>query len=339
MSTNGGAAWKQLNQTLDEGYAVVTVPGSVFTGGCLVDSALSKMAVIKLTIDGTLTNTSILSSEAGEVKAMAVHPINSSIVYAGGTYRDISYYNCSRLYKTINGGSSWFEIGKTSFNIKNDGVYGLCVDPSNPAKLLAATNLGVLVSENEGTTWSSAAQKLNCTSLLPDPLTPNRYFLGTRTGVYISIDGGKSWQQLGGQLTATPVLSLAYDKIAKVLYAGTEGQGVYRYSLSTTNVASAPFDVPDEFALYQNYPNPFNPLTIIDFQLPITTMVTLSVFDLLGREVAILVNEEKTAGRYSVSWNASNTPSGIYFYRLLTGDANHEPRASLCQTKRMIILR
>jgi len=73
---------------------------------------------------------------------------------------------------------------------------------------------------------------------------------------------------------------------------------------------------PDEFILEQNYPNPFNPLTVIGYQLPISGNVILKVYDLLGREVATLVNEEQLAGNYEVEFNGAELSSGIYFYKL-----------------------
>jgi len=77
---------------------------------------------------------------------------------------------------------------------------------------------------------------------------------------------------------------------------------------------------PEQFRLAQNYPNPFNPSTVISFQLPVSSDVKLEVFDLLGRSVALLVNEKREAGSYSVSWDASRMPSGIYFARMQAGE-------------------
>ncbi|MCP5064343.1 MAG: T9SS type A sorting domain-containing protein [Ignavibacteriae bacterium] len=73
---------------------------------------------------------------------------------------------------------------------------------------------------------------------------------------------------------------------------------------------------PKEYALNSNYPNPFNPTTNISYQLPKSSNVTLKVYDMLGKEVAELVNENKSAGVYNVSFNASNLPSGLYFYKI-----------------------
>ena len=73
----------------------------------------------------------------------------------------------------------------------------------------------------------------------------------------------------------------------------------------------------DEFRLYQNYPNPFNPsITVIKYNLPETGLVNIKIYDILGNEIAILVNEEKPAGSFRVEFNASSLPSGVYFYQL-----------------------
>ena len=75
-------------------------------------------------------------------------------------------------------------------------------------------------------------------------------------------------------------------------------------------------EIPHTYALKQNYPNPFNPSTNIEFEIPVSGSVTLKVFDLLGKEVATLVNEHKTPGSYEVSFDASKLSSGVYFYAL-----------------------
>ncbi len=77
---------------------------------------------------------------------------------------------------------------------------------------------------------------------------------------------------------------------------------------------------PTSFSLLQNYPNPFNPSTAISYLLPSTRMVTLRVFDLLGREVATLINEVQPAGSHTATFNAATLPSGVYFYHLQAGD-------------------
>jgi len=104
--------------------------------------------------------------------------------------------------------------------------------------------------------------------------------------------------------------------------------GTYEYSIEI----EIEFDfTPREFILSQNYPNPFNPSTIIRYEIPERGFVTLKVYDVLGNEIATLVNEEKSIGSYAVEFNATGLPNGIYFYQLQAG--------SFVETKKMILLR
>jgi len=98
--------------------------------------------------------------------------------------------------------------------------------------------------------------------------------------------------------------------------------------ISVNNITT---EIPKYFSLSQNYPNPFNPVTMIKFALPKASFVTLKVYDMLGREVAELVNGQKSAGQYIVDFDASSLTSGIYFYRL---ESN-----GFADVKRMVVLK
>ena len=87
----------------------------------------------------------------------------------------------------------------------------------------------------------------------------------------------------------------------------------------TTGVEPVTGNIPEKFELLQNYPNPFNPVTTIKFDIPVASIVKLSVFDMLGREVKVLLNENKTAGSYSVDFEAAELSSGTYFYKISAG--------------------
>jgi len=86
----------------------------------------------------------------------------------------------------------------------------------------------------------------------------------------------------------------------------------------TSSGIETPNETPDNFSLKQNYPNPFNPGTTINYSLPASDFVTLTVYDALGNAVRTLVSERQNAGNYSLNFNAASLPSGIYFYKLLT---------------------
>ncbi|MFA6978537.1 MAG: T9SS type A sorting domain-containing protein [Ignavibacteriaceae bacterium] len=107
--------------------------------------------------------------------------------------------------------------------------------------------------------------------------------------------------------------------------------GVMKSADITTGMDTPKEQVPTTFALKQNYPNPFNPNTVISYQLSVDSKVNLKVFDILGNEIATLVNEEQPLGIYQVSYNQQQLSSGVYFYQLHAGD--------FVQTKKMILLR
>jgi hypothetical protein len=115
--------------------------------------------------------------------------------------------------------------------------------------------------------------------------------------------------------------------------AVTRGKTIWNTSVaadSTTDVRIAD-GVPAAFALKQNYPNPFNPTTRIEYQVAKDQLVSLKVYNLLGQEVATLLNETKAPGTYAVDWNAEGLPSGIYLYKMQSG--------SFTSTRRMMLVK
>ncbi|MEO8513773.1 MAG: T9SS type A sorting domain-containing protein, partial [Ignavibacteria bacterium] len=90
-------------------------------------------------------------------------------------------------------------------------------------------------------------------------------------------------------------------------------------------------EAPNQFSLSQNYPNPFNPTTNIKFAIPNSEFVKLIVYDIPGREVEMLVNENLNAGTYNADWNAASFSSGVYFYKLHAGE--------FTETKKMVLVK
>jgi hypothetical protein len=124
---------------------------------------------------------------------------------------------------------------------------------------------------------------------------------------------------------AVPVLVKGRTYYWRVRASNDNGPGLWsavrNVAISPTATGVGAGDVPTSFALRQNYPNPFNPATTIGYDVPFGCNVTMTVFDLLGRELAVLVDEHKAAGRYEVRFDASGLSSGVYFYRLQAAGA------------------
>jgi Secretion system C-terminal sorting domain len=98
------------------------------------------------------------------------------------------------------------------------------------------------------------------------------------------------------------------------------GQTVYKYTNKPIGIYPISHQTPSNFLLYQNYPNPFNPETKIRFEISSTSPVELIIYDAIGREITTLVNEELKPGIYEVLWDASDYSSGMYFYKLHSGE-------------------
>ena len=147
-------------------------------------------------------------------------------------------------------------------------------------------------------------------------------------GVYYTTNNGGSWTKVGLDGLAVRALIAYGDSIYAVTY--TDGMYVLTKT-GSTGVKDKPVSAPGSFALYQNYPNPFNPSTKIDYQLPEKSFVTMKVFDILGRQVSTLVNEEESAGEHEATFDASHFASGIYFYRIEFGGK--------MQIKKMMVLK
>ena len=153
-------------------------------------------------------------------------------------------------------------------------------------------------------------------------------------------DPGDPWQHSTiNVVTGTPALDAhsndRYHQLVSFYYPST-GTGFktgdfYHFTSTSTSVITGINFLPKNYSLSQNYPNPFNPSTTINYILPFDGIVSLKVYDMLGREIIILVNDYKKAGSHSVGFNAVNLPAGTYFYQLRSG--------SFIQTKKLILLK
>jgi len=185
---------------------------------------------------------------------------------------------------------------------------------------------GLYVSTNDGALWQNIAGMPSINTFM---FFDNKMLSGSADGVLYSVDGGFTWTAFNTGLQYLNTTAFAVSQ--STLFAGVENFVWRRPTGQLTGLKTNETEIPSEFALYQNYPNPFNPETNISYELPITNYVRLSVYDILGREIAILVNEKQHTGKYEVKFTAQNLPSGVYFYRLETSD--------FTQTRKMILMK
>jgi predicted GH43/DUF377 family glycosyl hydrolase len=158
-----------------------------------------------------------------------------------------------------------------------------------------------------------------------------------RIGVATSSDG-ISWTKYSGNPVLSPGGTGSWDAkwvigggavmvrdTFRLLYTGTDASGITRFGYATSprilyGVTEGGSEVPQSYMLAQNYPNPFNPITGVRYEVSGVSEVKITVYDLLGREVAVLVNERKQPGSYEVSFDASGLASGVYMYRMHAGN-------------------
>ena len=150
-------------------------------------------------------------------------------------------------------------------------------------------------------------------------------------GIFVSTNKGTNWtlKNEGFNGGSASISKLLYAN--GYIFAG-EGSQVWRRNFQNLlPVKNITTEIPSKYSLGQNYPNPFNPTTVISFQLPVVSDVSIKIYDVQGREVQMLVNERMQAGMYEVSFDGSGLTSGVYFYQMRAG--------KYIETKRMILLK
>jgi len=264
-----------------------------------------------------------------------------------------------------------FENGTGNWNITNDG--GTCVwevwEILNNGYTLPSTALGNILTADSDSCGSETT--LLSTATMVNPLNLSNYssvwiefdndwrtvITADEAYVEISADSGNTW------ITVVSWLGVDQRNTHEVLdvssYAAFQSDVRFRLRViqpgwdwwwavdnfavygdtSVVSVKDETSNIPGEFYLSQNYPNPFNPSTIIKYSIGSKQYASLKVYDILGNEVATLINEEKEAGIYEVEFDATGIPSGIYFYRLTAGDPSTSSGQSFTATKKMIILK
>jgi len=231
--------------------------------------------------------------------------------------------NNTKIYYSTNFGSSWTAQATTG-SVNSYAVWFYRLTGGDEG-LTGGTAL--LRSSNYGTNWTSQTSigsgNFGGITGGPNIITDAKDFIYTfyiRSSniIYTSSNNGTNWFS---QYTA-PTGTYRYigtDYYATKFWAVRNNGGI-SYLDFTVGITLISSEIPDRFSLHQNHPNPFNPKTIINYELRVTSYILLKIYNAIGNEVATLINQRQNAGSYSVEFDGSNYPSGIYYYKLEAGD-------------------
>ncbi|MBE2218058.1 MAG: T9SS type A sorting domain-containing protein [Ignavibacteria bacterium] len=349
-TTNGGINWTALVSGTNEVLTSMAVnPANIN----VVYAAGFSGVLLKTTNAG---NNWVLQTAGGSYNAIVFKDANTGVAAGLGGI----------MYRTTNGGNNWVSLDPGIGSVTISTLYiggGVLFGGCASGKIIKSTNNGlnwtnyqtpssfsfysiyfpndvtgyavdntgkVFKSSNSGVNWS----QISVHSGTKFTITRNGidlFMCGVQGKILKSTNNGVNWIT---QNTGTSIDFYAMQFVnAYVGFAVGEGGAIYRTSnggepIGINTVSS---EVPADFSLSQNYPNPFNPATNLEFSVPAAEFVNITVYDALGKQVSIVVNEHLQAGKYKADFDGSNLNSGIYFYTLKAGP--------FTETKKMILLK
>jgi|GEM_PF-2411169 photosystem II stability/assembly factor-like uncharacterized protein len=326
-SNDKGNTWKIVNQPGSFSFTTELTKlsnGYIFCGGSDWDGLedVPSVSLILRSTDDGQTWIQVYSElyNSGDNFISTITTTPNDVILAGGAYNGV--------VRSTDSGTTW--SSSTNGLPSNINCSKIRARPDGIVFMGSGSN-GMFRSLDDGISWVAINNGLGSLSVTSIAMNSDgKVFVGTSRGVFESTNSGDNWTPLNSGLLDLSVTSILCDS-SGYLYAATNSTGVYRSIGITTGVKEIKPNLPLTYALYQNYPNPFNPSTTINYNLPETGHVTLKVYDILGRVVATLVNEEKNAGTYSTVFYADKFASGIYFYRMQVGN--------FVQTKKLILLK
>lgn len=266
------------------------------TGECIYDSTYLDYVTIKYNSYGNLQWSAVYDGPAHEndfATSLAIDTLGNVCVTG------YSNYDYATVMYDSNGIQKW--VARYAGGEIYDEAYAVALDQSGNAYVTGGAS-GII--------------------------DPFRY---KYTTIKYDINGVQKWLQVYSDIGRDAIAnSISIGKSGAVYISGQSGNSFLTIKYSqTTGVNPVNFATPTNYELFQNYPNPFNPITVIEFLLPERSFVTLRVFDINGKIVSELVNENLSAGIFQYEFNATNFSSGVYFYKLETG--------SFSQTKKMML--
>ncbi|RPI19764.1 MAG: T9SS C-terminal target domain-containing protein [Ignavibacteriae bacterium] len=291
----------------------------------------------------TVFDAAIINNYVGYTPSICVTDSNHAWF---GLNKNVGGSNYGKILCTTNGGLNFSTLSlpmvgyvTSSIEFKDNNLVGMAAMQEHSNYYFKTTNGGL-----NWNYYSSPYYFGNCKRIISIPNSNVWYvaieILGPSGRILKSTDDGTTWVSM-----STPGNQYQIEYMDAVL----KGNKVYAFAVSLEGhilklidtVALTPVSnegelIPDKYILYQNYPNPFNPTTKIRFDIPSnvkrqTSNVKLVIHNVIGKEITTLINEQMNPGTYEVEWDASNYPSGIYYYKLTSGDYS--------ETKKMIFIK
>ncbi len=331
-STNGGVDFNDATNGITENGAFVTPYIMHPTNHLILYSGFQN---VWKTTNGAESWTQLSTTfGGGTITSLAISPSNPDYIYASKT---------SNIYVTTNGGVNWalMNSGLPGFSVTYIAVHA--TNPATAWASISGYNSGqkVFKTTNAGMNWT------NVSGTLPNiPANCVTYENGPKEGIYAGMDVGvyynnnqlNRWVPYFDGMPNVIVREIEIHYPTGKVRAGTLGRGIWQASLASqmVGVDISNNGIPNNFNLKQNFPNPFNPATTINFDLPKSGFVRLSVYDGLGKEVLKIYEGERNAGSYSVNFNGSELSSGTYFYRM---EVSVNSKTQYTMTRKMVLLR
>jgi len=310
-SSNNGDSWEFISNDVIERYNFKAITDSI-----LIDAAYPNLRIS--TNAGSSWNTTSIRSS----------PFRSAILYEKNTETIFihGFLNQSKIFYTSNYGQSFSEIlAPTSISSKN----GLAINSLNDLFYSSTQGdnqfYGIYHLNYPYQNWIKLYSGITYSIKID---YDNIIYASVNNGVISSEDNGNNWEIIFNE-NASRAFAQDLNIDDNILFIATNSYGLYELQIPTNIMEENNLLL--SYQLYQNYPNPFNPFTKIKFSVPKSEIVQIKVYDILGKEIKTILKEFKQAGNYEVELDASNLPSGIYFYRMISGDYS--------ETKKMILLR
>ena len=329
LSTNSGSTWITADSGLPS--TVTQLAQNINSFASVGSDLFAGISPDAFGIGASGVFVSIDSGEFWKQSNSGLSDTNVTMVAASGS--TVFAATPGGLFRSTDNGASWTSAGLAGHQVTAFQSAG--------SNIFVAFSDSVYLSTDNGSTWSLANNGI------PDTVTVTclaasgaNVFAGTSNGagVFLSTNNGSSWSAVnsgiavnGYAITSVTALGVFNGYLYASFPGVYTGDFIWQRPLSQmiTAIREKGSLLPTRFSLSQNYPNPFNPTTDISYELSSESFVTLKVYNVLGQEVATLVNELKQAGSYTIRFDAGGLASGVYFYRLTAGNFSETKRLML----------